>query len=136
LYITADRFATLPEQKLRQFTEINFYTPVPVQEELIDYQLSYRAHCGHTEIFRARNEAFIRGAVNIILTDVRSYVPDIRAPTLIRWGRNDRLDDVKNAYWLYRRIPNAQLYLIERCGHQPHLEKPAIYDYAITRFLG
>ena len=136
LYVTADRFATLPEQKLREYTEINFYAPVPAQEELIDYQLLYRIHCGHTEIFRARNEAFTRGAVNIILTDVRPYVPKIKAPTLILWGKNDRLDDVSNAYWLYRNIPNAQLYVIEHCGHQPHLEKPVIYDFAITRFLG
>ncbi len=136
LYITADRFATLPEQKLREYTEVNFFAPEPAQEELIDYQLSFRAHYGDTEIFRARNEAFTRGAVNIILTDVRAYVPRIKAPTLIMWGRNDRLDSVENAYWLYRKIPDAQLYMIEHCGHQPHLEKPMIYDFAITRFLG
>lgn len=134
-FITAERFATLPEDKLREYTEMNFYAPIPAQEELIYYQLSYRAHWGNTEDFHARNVAFTRGAVNIITTDVREYVPRIKAPTLILWGRNDRLDDVKNAYWLYRTIPDAQLYIIERCGHMPHLEKPAFYDYAVLRFL-
>ncbi len=135
LYITADRFAFLPEQKLREYTEMNFYAPVPAQEELVEYQLSYRAHYGDTALFKARNEAFTRGAVHIILTDVRPQVPKIQAPTLVMWGRNDRLDNVSNAYWLYRMIPKAQLYIIESCGHMPHLEKPALYDFAVTRFL-
>ncbi len=134
-YITADRFAFLREEKLRDYTKKNFYASIPAQEELIDYQLTYRAHYGDTEEFRTRNEAFVRGAINIILTDVRPYVPKIRAPTLILWGRNDALDPVSHAYWLTCMIPDAQLYVIERCGHMPHLEKPMIYDFAVVRFL-
>ena len=134
-YITADRFAFLPEDKLRKYTEMNFYARIPAREELIYDQLSYRTHFGDTPLFRALNEAFTRGAVNIILTDVRPYVPRIQVPTLVLWGRNDGLDNVKNAYWLYNEIPDAQLYVIERCGHQPHLEKPVFYDFAVLRFL-
>ncbi len=134
-YITADRFAFLPEEKMRDYTEMNFYAPSAAQEELNEYQLSFRAHFWDKPIFWQRNEAFVRGALHIIMTDVRRYVPSIKAPTLIMWGRQDRLDSVNRAYWLYQTIPNAQLYVIERCGHQPHLEKPEMYDFAAIKFL-
>ncbi len=134
-FITAKRFAFLPEDKLREYTELNFFAPCPAQEELIAYQLSFRAHFRGQPIFDARNESFVRGARHIIMTDVRNDVPKIHVPTLIMWGRNDRLDGVKNAYWLYLTIPQAQLYILEQCGHQPHLEKPLLYDYAILKYL-
>ncbi len=57
-------------------------------------------------------------------------------PTLIVWGREDRIVPLE-AGELYRRaIAGACLEVIDRCGHFPHLEKPAEFMRAARPFLG
>lgn len=51
-------------------------------------------------------------------------VTQIQQPTLIIWGRQDKILGTKDAAKLQALIPKAQLIWIEECGHVPHLEKP------------
>jgi 4,5:9,10-diseco-3-hydroxy-5,9,17-trioxoandrosta-1(10),2-diene-4-oate hydrolase len=44
-------------------------------------------------------------------------VKDIKAPTLITWGRDDRMLPVEGALFGYRQMPNAELHLFSKCGH-------------------
>jgi pimeloyl-ACP methyl ester carboxylesterase len=56
-------------------------------------------------------------------------------PTLLVWGRDDRIVPVE-AGELYRRaIAGARLEIIDRCGHFPHLEKPAEFMRIASAFL-
>ena len=55
------------------------------------------------------------------------YVPllkTIKMPTLIIWGNEDRVVPVANGRRLERDLPNAQMSVIERCGHLPQEERP------------
>ncbi len=59
---------------------------------------------------------------------------EIKQPTLIVWGKQDKILGTKDAVKLEAGIPNSKLVWIDRCGHVPHLEKPqataqAILDY-------
>jgi len=56
-------------------------------------------------------------------------------PTLLVWGRDDRIVPME-AGELYRRaIAGARLEVIDNCGHFPHLEKPADFMRIVTGFL-
>jgi pimeloyl-ACP methyl ester carboxylesterase len=56
-------------------------------------------------------------------------------PTLLLWGREDRIVPVE-AGELYRRaIAGARLEIIDRCGHFPHLESPAEFMRIASAFL-
>jgi pimeloyl-ACP methyl ester carboxylesterase len=56
-------------------------------------------------------------------------------PTLLVWGREDRVVPVE-AGELYRRaIPGARLEIIDRCGHFSHLEKPVEFMRIASSFL-
>lgn len=59
----------------------------------------------------------------------------INVPTLILWGRHDRLipSAVGQAY--ERAIPGSRLVLIEEAGHAPLREAPEACARAITEFL-
>ncbi len=59
----------------------------------------------------------------------------IRQPTLVIWGREDRLIPVAHAYLAARSIPDSRLHIIERCGHMPMLEQPEEYVRAVHSFL-
>jgi pimeloyl-ACP methyl ester carboxylesterase len=56
-------------------------------------------------------------------------------PTLLLWGRNDRLVPVRHAEYYRKRIPKAQLTIFEQCGHAPQEEHPEATAGAIRDFL-
>jgi 2-hydroxy-6-oxonona-2,4-dienedioate hydrolase len=56
-------------------------------------------------------------------------------PTMLIWGREDRIVPMECGELYRKAIPGAQLQVIDRCGHFPHLEKPAEFWRAASAFL-
>jgi pimeloyl-ACP methyl ester carboxylesterase len=67
--------------------------------------------------------------------DFRDRLPEISVPTLILWGRNDRIVPVAGAYEYEQLIPNARREIFEDTGHVPMLERPARFNQLVERFL-
>ncbi|XGV99795.1 MAG: alpha/beta fold hydrolase [Leptolyngbya sp. BL-A-14] len=59
----------------------------------------------------------------------------ITAPTLIIWGRQDPMVPVKHAQNAAGMIPNAQLEIIEACGHWSPIEHPQRFNQRVLEFL-
>jgi len=60
----------------------------------------------------------------------------IAAQTLIVWGQQDRIIAPAYAREFAMRIAGAQVELIEKAGHLPHLEQPEAVIKAVRAFLG
>jgi pimeloyl-ACP methyl ester carboxylesterase len=58
----------------------------------------------------------------------------VRCPTLLVWGKHDRLVPSAFAEAYRRCLPQAELKLIEGCGHLPMFEKEAEFVDILTRF--
>ena len=57
-------------------------------------------------------------------------------PTLLVWGRQDDIIPLECGELFEQALPNAQLKVIENCGHSPALEKPGEFLAAVGEFLG
>ena len=57
----------------------------------------------------------------------------IDIPTLIIWGRNDKVIPVRYAKKF--KIPNSKIVLLDKCGHYPHIEKIEEFTRIILKFL-
>jgi pimeloyl-ACP methyl ester carboxylesterase len=57
-------------------------------------------------------------------------------PTLLVWGREDRIVPIAAGEVYRSAIAGARLEIIDRCGHFAHLEQPAEFMRIVTRFLG
>ena len=64
-----------------------------------------------------------------------SKVGQISMPTLVVWGRHDKILGYKDASRFEREIAGCKLVWIEDCGHVPHLEKPQITAKHIAGFI-
>ncbi|MEM6839912.1 MAG: alpha/beta fold hydrolase [Cyanobacteria bacterium P01_C01_bin.120] len=62
-------------------------------------------------------------------------VAQLTLPTLILWGRQDRILGTKDATRFTQLLPHATLRWLEDCGHVPHLEKPEATAQQIRDFL-
>jgi pimeloyl-ACP methyl ester carboxylesterase len=59
----------------------------------------------------------------------------LKHPTLIIWGREDGLTPLAMGERFKKEINGSQLFIIEKCGHVPQLEKPAEFNTALMKFL-
>lgn len=66
----------------------------------------------------------------------RQRLHQLQPPTLILWGKSDRILGIKDAPLLAKAIPQSRLVWIEESGHVPHLEKPQVTADAILGFIG
>jgi 2-hydroxy-6-oxonona-2,4-dienedioate hydrolase len=59
----------------------------------------------------------------------------IMCPTLLVWGREDSITPLFVGEKFHTLIPNAQLSIIEKCGHAPMMERPAEFNSIFEAFL-
>jgi pimeloyl-ACP methyl ester carboxylesterase len=59
-----------------------------------------------------------------------------KLPTLLVWGREDRVVPLNAAQIYKRALPDARQVIFDDCGHRPEVEKPAEFIRAVEEFLG
>ncbi|MEL6159345.1 MAG: alpha/beta hydrolase [Cyanobacteria bacterium J06627_32] len=66
---------------------------------------------------------------------LRQKIPQIGQPTLVLWGRQDKILGTKDAPKFEKTVPTCNLAWVEDCGHVPHLEKASVTAGHIIEFL-
>jgi pimeloyl-ACP methyl ester carboxylesterase len=59
----------------------------------------------------------------------------LQCPTLLIWGREDRVMPLDAAFILLRTIPNAELHVFPQCGHWAQWEKADAFNLLVQDFL-
>jgi pimeloyl-ACP methyl ester carboxylesterase len=59
----------------------------------------------------------------------------VKAPTLLAWGRDDRVSPLDMALIPMRTIPNAELHVFGNCGHWVMIEQKAAFESTVLSFL-
>ncbi len=110
------------------------------RKQVADYDLLFgrKPSAEEREALQINREAAIRYCWKPYMHDpaLPHLLPRLRAtPTLIVWGREDRIAPLECAEMFRQVIPGAQLSVIERAGHYPFLEQPAAVSAALQAFL-
>ena len=66
---------------------------------------------------------------------LRHLLPGTATPTLVVWGREDRIAPIDCGEIYARTIPGARLAIMDECGHMPEMEKPAQFAALVGEFL-
>jgi len=66
---------------------------------------------------------------------LRGRVGDLRTPTLVLWGRADRLIPFRAVADLAADLPRATLVVVPGAGHNPQEEQPAEVNRLLTAYL-
>lgn len=66
---------------------------------------------------------------------VAADVSAIKAPVLLVAGRDDNVSPVSNSEGMAADLPNAQVRILEQCGHWHPIEQPAAVSQALREFL-
>jgi pimeloyl-ACP methyl ester carboxylesterase len=64
-----------------------------------------------------------------------AHLGKIEAPTLITWGRDDRVSPIDLAILPMRIIPRAELHTFYNCGHWAMIERKEEFESVVLSFL-
>jgi pimeloyl-ACP methyl ester carboxylesterase len=59
----------------------------------------------------------------------------VKAPTLLTWGRDDRVSPMDMGLLPMRTIPHAELHVFPNCGHWVMIEAKAAFERTVLSFL-
>jgi pimeloyl-ACP methyl ester carboxylesterase len=122
--------ATNPTKKsVRAVFEQLVADPVRIPEALVDAFIYRMSQTGAGHAFRSAFD-------NSVNTQIGAgRLGQIRAPTLVIWGRQDRLIPFQYFTPFQESIRGSNVVIVEDAGHAPFAEKPAIACELLHRFL-
>jgi pimeloyl-ACP methyl ester carboxylesterase len=67
---------------------------------------------------------------------LETWLHRIRIPTLVLWGRDDKLFPADYAKAWAAQIPDVRVEIIPECNHRPQIERPDVAAQKVLAFLG
>ena len=103
-----------------------------VDDELIDERMANALRPGAIE-----SAAAIFASLSQFPEAVPLYAraDHLTRPTLITWGRDDRMLPLEQAVFAFRRLPRAELHVFSGCGHWAQVERKEDFERIVTEFL-
>lgn len=117
-------------EKTKRFMNLLFYTPPPLPGFVLDQLVK------SSKRIRPKYEAIFKGFIDNsrpYLLDAR--LQDIRQPTLIIHGREDKVVPLEVGERLHQEIPNSEFLLLEKSGHGAVWDSPLKLKKAVLDFL-
>lgn len=72
---------------------------------------------------------------NILDEDLTTSLDKITVPTMIVWGKLDKITPLEDAYLMKEKIKKSKIALMENIGHDPHIENPKKLAEIISNFI-
>lgn len=85
-----------------------------------------------------RINAIVQSIPNMLKSSGHELTPryaDIRQPTLILWGKDDKILPISFATPLVQALPQASLQTLTDCGHGVVWDQPTLLEQALLTFL-
>jgi 3-oxoadipate enol-lactonase len=134
---TTPGFASLGAEGIKRFVEERSKLDPEAQATKI---VGPRARPGAREDLLAslralRRESYLKTVQASTEQDVAAPVENIRAPTLVVTSDDDRVYSPDIARDMAKRIPGAELAVIEDAGHVSNLDQPERFNKVVLEFL-
>jgi pimeloyl-ACP methyl ester carboxylesterase len=105
-----------------------FYKPRVADREVLRY---YKAKFP----IRRWKAGFLKTVRGTLEYSVRDKLKDVKCPTLLVSGLQDKVCDPKTAQEAARELPVGQFLGIPKCGHAPQIEKSWLINRLVVNFL-
>ncbi|WP_448697624.1 alpha/beta fold hydrolase [Mucilaginibacter sp. AW1-3] len=113
---------------VKEKVEYTFYDPATATKDLVD------------EVFATVNDRhrvirILAMAKSAIRHNMSKDVHKITIPTLLVWGKNDKITPPEVAEEFNKLLPDSELHWIDKCGHAPMMERPEEFNEILAGFL-
>lgn len=127
-----------PSRKgVRRILQECVYDKSLITEDFIErgYQFALLPGTHKAFLTALRSAVNFGGLTDNVLSSFLDNLHTIQAPTLVIWGRQDRILPVAHAQVAEEKIPNAKIHIFDPCGHLPQIERPQEFNALVRKFL-
>ena len=112
-----------------------FYDPRFAESELAEIIYQERKTHGFKKALLAATRAGVdlHGQRKSII--MLGRISNIKSPTMIIWGEQDRIIPVAHAHAAHKLIHGSSLHIFSHCGHCPQIEKADDFNRLVLHFL-
>lgn len=127
-------------QRLVDWLHSMVYDPALVTDELIEERWQLATDPATLE---AARRMYGKAAFAAMMTAMRNsdaplpwaVMHKVQAPTLLTWGRDDRVSPLDMSLIPMRTIPNAEMHVFPNCGHWAMIEAKPAFEATVLSFL-
>ncbi len=105
-----------------------FYDPKNANKELVD-------ECFAIVNDRGKLIRILSLAKSAIRHNMGDELKDIHVPTCLIWGKQDAITPPEVAEEFHQRLPQSELFWIDKCGHAPMMEQPVEFNELLDQWL-
>jgi pimeloyl-ACP methyl ester carboxylesterase len=120
-----------PKTSARSVLRYSYYNKSLItKEQIAAYAEPIGSPGGRYALLKTAQQAIPKN-----INELTAQYPNITVPTLILWGREDKVIPLKIGRKLDAAIPDSTLVIIEKVGHVPQEEKPEDTIPLVLKFL-
>ncbi len=79
--------------------------------------------------------AFLSSVLSVKNSQIRDSLQKIKTPTLLLWGKEDKMIPIENAQEFIGSIRNCKFRELNGIGHLPHVEDAGLFVQSVFEFL-
>lgn len=113
---------------IRKKIAVTFYDPEMVTDELVDVTFNLVQD-------RSKLVKVLALAKSAIRHNMRDDLPNYNLPVCLIWGQNDTITPPDVAEEFHEKLPDSDLFWIDKCGHAPMMEHPITFNEILSRWL-
>lgn len=116
------------KEYIRKKVAVTFYDPKHATDELVE-------ECYQVVNDKGRLVRILSLSKSAIRHNMAKELPKIDVPTCLIWGKNDTITPPDVAEEFKERLPRADLFWIDECGHAPMMEQPEAFNQVMDDWL-
>lgn len=117
------------------WVECMVHDPGMITDELIDERMTNAMAPGAVDRAREIFGSIFNPTLAAKHRPLWTRLAEIPTPTLMIWGRDDRMLPYDQAHFAARHMPDVELHTFARCGHWAQIERKTDFERLITEFF-
>ena len=125
-------------ERLIEWMTSMVYDTAILTDEFVEMRWQSATAPGAIEgIRRTYNPAMLAGLRQMMLDNTAglAMLRQIQAPTLVTWGRDDRVTPLDGGIAPLRMLPRGEVHVFPNCGHWVMIERKDEWESAVVAFL-
>ena len=119
-------------EKMKEIIDLAYVKPPYIPDILLEELTKIKCQNSKLEEYKY---SFILDEELNVKDNLTDKAKAIKIPTLIIWGREDKLISIKNAEAFHKYIKNSKLVVFDNIGHMPMLEDAKLTASSIEKFV-
>ena len=125
--------------RLLQWMRSMVFDPAVLTDEFVEIAMGRRERPGRPRRRSARSTTAqlldVFRPLTVANPETLGMLGRIQAPTLLTWGRDDRVTPLDGAIAPLRLIPRCELHVFPDCGHWAMIERKAEFESVVLSYL-